>query len=572
MREKIESLVKEKPKHYSKDIKKDPEMKKWVEDNSLIVADFPEMVYSALNQENPICCYGNKKRFIGINDGFRPYCGMTKNCKCAQITISEKVSATKSKRTQTEINEENKKRELTNIQKYGVANAGQTNLAKQKHQAFYADDEKVKKQVAQYQETMMVNHGVKNAAHIHGIEEVKKTTSKMNWGTDYPMQSSAVKEIAKRSSIEKYGVDNPCKNDEIKDKISANRLSNSFVSFKKLLNESYELDVLIDKNEFVGTNFSPEYTFECLKCGDIFNKKFLYNHTVCRKCHPILRGRSLAEIEVFDFISANTTEEVLNNVNDVISPYELDIYIPTLNLAIEYCGLFWHDDNHKDKMYHIQKQNMCREKGVKLITIFEDEWLYKQSVAKQRLLHALPNNRKSLYARKCELKEISNTMSNKFVEEFHLQGKCNADKNFGLFDNDVLVAVMTFGKSRFNKNFEYELIRFCSSEAISGGASKLFSHFVKTYNPKFIVSYSDNRWGDGGLYEKLGFEKLDKTVVPTYYYTDYQYRYNRQKFQKHKLVKEGFDASKSESEIMKERGFGRIWDCGQTTWQWVQKN
>lgn len=126
---------------------------------------------------------------------------------------------------------------------------------------------------------------------------------------------------------------------------------------------------------------------------------------------------------------------------------------------------------------------------------------------------------------------------------------------------------MTFGKPRFAKN-EFELLRYAgtSTSRVTGGASKLFKHFVRTNLPDSIVSYSDCRWGSGTLYQNLGMAEQSSTVG--YYYTDYKQRFNRMKFQKHKLVKEGANPHQSEWEIMQLRGYDRIWDCGQTKWVW----
>jgi hypothetical protein len=565
MKEKILQLVSEKPKHFARMVKNNPELWSWVIENALVISsNTAEMIYSALSRESNQCDNGNTKRFISVNDGFG-YCGMTKNCQCAQIEIGKKVSDKKTKRSKEDIQKENKKREATSLEKYGVMNNGQTDYAKQKHAEFYADKDQVRLIVEQIKQTTLANHGVENAAFIPGIEEVKRQTSIINWGTEYPMQSEEVKDRAKQACIDIYGVDNAAKNDEVKDRISQGILGGSYFRFKQLLESNYRLELLTKREDFIGTNFSPIYEFKCVDCGSSFKKTFLYNNTVCRTCHPCLSGRSLAEIEVFDFVQSKTAHTVMNNVKDVID-LELDIYVPELNLAVEYCGLYWHSDLYKKPRYHMSKMEMCNKMGIKLITIFEDEWLHKNTITKGRLANALNSSGSKIFARKCAIKEVPKTDANDFVDQWHLQGRCPSQINLGLYYDDDMVSIMTFGKSRFNKDYEYELVRFCSSTTIVGGASKLFKYFIENYNPKSIVSYSDNRWGSGNLYQILGFEEVVKNTIPTYYYTDYDKRYNRQKFQKHKLVKEGFDKNKSESEIMKERGFAKIYDCGQTTW------
>jgi len=77
---------------------------------------------------------------------------------------------------------------------------------------------------------------------------------------------------------------------------------------------------------------------------------------------------------------------VFDNVKKPIYPYELDIFIPEKNVAIEYCGLYWHSEQKgKDKNYHKNKFNLCREKNIKLLTIFEDEFSFRKNVVLDRI-------------------------------------------------------------------------------------------------------------------------------------------------------------------------------------------
>jgi hypothetical protein len=123
---------------------------------------------------------------------------------------------------------------------------------------------------------------------------------------------------------------------------------------------------------------------------------------------------------------------------------------------------------------------------------------------------------------------------------------------------------MTFGKSRYNKSDDWELIRYCSTHKVVGGASKMMKYFLEKYRPTKLISYSDNRYFTGKVYEEMGFSRVAETIG--YYYTDYHKRYNRLQFQKHKLVQEGYDKSLTEWEIMQQKKYDRIWDCGQITW------
>lgn len=169
-----------------------------------------------------------------------------------------------------------------------------------------------------------------------------------------------------------------------------------------------------------------------------------------------------------------------------------------------------------------------------------------------------------IFARKCKVALIDAKQANDFLESNHIQGSCQSKYRYGLYYNDELVSVMTFGKSRFSDN-EFELLRFCNKlyTNVIGGASKLFKHFLKDHSEiTNIVSYADRRWSIGNLYEKLGFVRCSISEPSYYYITNSNVRQNRMNFQKHKLVAEGFDPNKTEHEIMLERKIYRIYDCG----------
>lgn len=197
-----------------------------------------------------------------------------------------------------------------------------------------------------------------------------------------------------------------------------------------------------------------------------------------------------------------------------------------------------------------------------MIHIFETEWLYKQEIVKSRLC-SLFNHTHKIYARSCEVKIVSNTEAEQFLNMNHLQGSCKSKYRYGLYHNDELVSLMTFGKSRFKKD-EIELLRFCNklNNTVVGGASKLLTAFLKdNANIHDIISYADRRWSVGNLYEKLGFKKISVSKPNYYYVVDGMLR-NRMNYQKHILVQQGFDSNKSEHDIMLERKIYRIYDCG----------
>jgi len=273
------------------------------------------------------------------------------------------------------------------------------------------------------------------------------------------------------------------------------------------------------------------------------------------------------------YISQNYSKEIQKNYRKL--GQEIDIYLPDLKLGIEFNGLYWHSEKQKNKSYHYDKLIFLKNKNINLITIWEDDWVFKQEIIISILNNAMHNITTKIDARKCKILFVNNVEKIQFLNNNHIQGNCSSSINIGLYYNSELCALITFGKMRFimgqknNKDNEYELLRFCSKKncVVRGGASKLFKIFIDKYNPNKIISYSNLDIGNGDLYKTLGFKNLGYTKI-NYWWTDYSKRFHRSGFMKHKLVKEGFDKNKTEDEIMHERGFAKIYGNGNIKWEW----
>ena len=258
--------------------------------------------------------------------------------------------------------------------------------------------------------------------------------------------------------------------------------------------------------------------------------------------------------------------QIEENNRTILNGKELDIYIPLHNLAIEYNGLYWHSEEYISSDYHLNKTIECEKKGIQLIHIFEDEWLYKQDIVKSRLSNILGLTPNKIYGRKTQIREVSSKDAKLFLTNNHIQGNVNSSIKLGLYYNDELVSLMTFGKGRVmmgGDSNQYELLRFCNklNTTVIGGADKLLKHFITKHNPKEIISYADRRWSQGGLYEKLSFDFVHDSK-PNYFYIINKKREYRFKYRKDVLIKEGFDSTKTEHQIMLDRGISRIYDCG----------
>jgi len=310
----------------------------------------------------------------------------------------------------------------------------------------------------------------------------------------------------------------------------------------------------------------------CNKCNTIHTRsiKSYHHQRMCRGCYPTLNYKT--ENELYDYINSLGIKIIRGDKSILSNNFEIDFLLPEYNIGIEYNGLYWHSEkNGKGKFYHLTKRNKCLEKGINLIQIFEDEWLNKLDIVKNRLSSILGFGNK-YYARKSVVKEISSNIAKDFINQHHIYGYTAASLKYGLYIENVLIAVMTFtrptrAKNQLKSNYDYELSRYCSKGRVLGGASKLFSHFIKDVNPDIVVSYSDLRWGIGDLYEKLGFNFIGNTL-PNYWYTnDYKFRIYRFNLRKTKF--DNPDLTEWENRL--NQGYDRVWDCGHSKWIWYKK-
>ena len=332
---------------------------------------------------------------------------------------------------------------------------------------------------------------------------------------------------------------------------------------KQLSDELYEC---LNNKQWMDDAYNA-YTTEQL--GKILN---VYWSTISRylKLHNIKRdnwlNRSSGENEVYEYVKQLiTNNEVL--INDRSLGFELDIYIPEKKLAIEFNGIFWHSQDKKGKNYHKNKTDGCNGKGIQLLHIFENEWAdeNKKEIWKSVIRNKLGIYEKKIGARKTKLGYVSKNESDIFLEENHLQGSCNSSYQLGLYD-DGLICLMTFGKSRYNKGAEWELLRFVSKKGykVIGGASKLLKYFRNKYSGK-IISYANKRWSNGDLYEKIGFDYIHDSSPNYFYYKNGSLILeSRIKYQKHKLknILDVYDEKLSESKNMENNGYNSIYDSG----------
>lgn len=294
--------------------------------------------------------------------------------------------------------------------------------------------------------------------------------------------------------------------------------------------------------------------------------------SIITNINMIFTKNSKSELEILNFLKERGLE--CRSDRHILNGREIDIFIPEKNIGIEYNGNKWHTEwfAKKDKNYHLFKMEECREKGVGLITIFEDEYELHKEIVLNKLTHILNignEHTPKLYGRKCQIKEIYSYIAEDFLNVNHIQGFVNSTLFLGAFYNENLVGVMSFTKQADNN---WELTRLATDIKYNccGVGGKLFNYFIKNYDFNEIKSFADRRWTldeNNNIYTKLGFVFHSFTKPNYTYYNANVNRYKRFhkfNFRKDKLVKKysQLNPRMTETEMVKELGYDRIWDCG----------
>lgn len=316
----------------------------------------------------------------------------------------------------------------------------------------------------------------------------------------------------------------------------------------------------------------------CTICGTEFSITYQYlmpskfKDTLCPVCNPRNKPVSNKETQLYEYVKS-LCPDAIQSYRKTYHSKEIDIYVPSKNLGIEFNGLYWHSEevslaNNRSPKHTYEKMLWLNESGIRIINIFEDEWDLQQAIVKSRLRSILGKVDIKVGARQCSSQKISAAEAAKFCKDHHIMGSGRSNANYGLYYNGELVSVMTFTKSNLSRKVvDWELNRFCSKQGIIvvGAANKLFSMFITEFSPDKVISYSDNRWSNGSVYETLGFV-CDTTGTPNYWYIKDNLPGRIHRFT---LRKQSTDAKDiSERQLRLNEGYRVVWDCGSSKWVW----
>jgi len=462
------------------------------------------------NTSKPICYCGGHVSFISAKLGYREYCST--KCQSNSIKTIEK-------------------RKKTNLKKYG-------------HE-YVLENKDIKDSISK---TIKDKYGVDNISQSNDIKLKKKNTTQENYGVDYNSQRPVMRDINSRSMT----IRNIETNTDRHINYWKNKLSEYSLEF---INKEVGSVLEIKCSDF-------NHTFKIHKT--MFNDRVKNKTPICTVCYPINNTCSLGELELYNYISSIYHGEIIQSYRDGL---EIDVYLPDLNIGFEYNGLYWHSEEFRDKRYHLDKVNYFKEREIRIIHIWEDDWKYNTDIIRSQVRNLLNLTEKKIFARKCVIEEVKDSkICSEFFNENHIQGKVNSSLKLGLFFDGEMVGLMTFdhfeGRGILSGD-EWNLNRFCTktNHVVVGGASKLINYFIKVYNPNRIISYADKSWSLGKLYENLGFNKLYETDP------DYKYVVGDKRIHKSNFKKSKFKNGLSESENMGE--FSKIYDCGKIKYEYI---
>lgn len=287
-------------------------------------------------------------------------------------------------------------------------------------------------------------------------------------------------------------------------------------------------------------------------------------------------SQSEYEKEILEFVKEIYNNEVITKCRSIITPYELDIYLPDRKLAIEFNGSYWHSTLKKSKNYHQDKTIDCAKQGIRLIHIFEHEWINNKEKLKSFLKDTISINKIKVAARNVNVKAVNLSNEREFLDRYHLQGYTQSSICLGCYYNNELISLISFRKPRFNNNYEYEIVRYCNKNgyAIVGGLEKMFKRFIEQYSPQSIITYSDISKFTGNCYRKIGFKPVHPNPItePNYVWVsaDKKNILSRYQTQKHKLINNELGTNdETEDDIMTSLNFLKVYDSGNIKLEYI---
>ena len=535
------------------------------------------------------CCYecGKENKYARVkattikNFGAIGWASKELNAKCKQTTIERYGTSNNNQKTKETLKA-----------KYGVENISQVKEVADKISKAWKSKSKedIAERTSKTKQTKLERYGDEN--YVNHEKQVNTVLEK--YGVDNYSKTKECQEKIINTNLKKYGCERATQNAEVSKKISDAWQNKTQEELQEIENkriktnlkvygvpytiQTEEVQAKIQENNL--KKYGSPYSIASKEIRDKVIATCLERYGVPYNCLTpgcINANPSLISKINLKFRDKLNSYGIENKMEFTVGKYSFDFKVG--NVLLEINPTYTHNStysttigkmmiNPKEQDYHYNKTKVAHENGYRCIHIWDwdDEDKIIQSL--------LP--RKVLYARNLQLKEVSLEDTAIFLNKYHLQNSClGQDIRLGLYNSDELIEVMTFGKSRYNKNYEYEVLRLCTKSQynVVGGAEKLFSYFILKYNPKSIVSYCDNSKFSGDVYTKLGMRQKGNNNPSKHWFNPKTGRHitdnllrQRGYSQLHKDKKH--KKGENNENLMLEAGYLEIYDCGQSTYIW----
>ena len=418
--------------------------------------------------------------------------------------------------------------------------------------------------VEKARKTCKERYGASYYSSTDAWKEKTEDTDRRRYGADWYASTEEGKQKAHDSNMELYGASTYTQTDEYRQRMKKHHADRIAEKGLATVNQEHLSDrmkaMLYDRDGSIAFLQSGNWSIASLS-----------NVLEC-SCTAVVHW--IERLDLRDYIEMHTGSRYEDELYSlfgkdgflrhqrILDGKEIDLYNPERHLGIEFDGNYWHCDINKEKSYHFDKSRLAESKGIRLIHIYEYEW---NDPRKKPIIISLINlvlghipNR--IYARKCTVKEIANKEAKPFNESNHLQGHRNAQVTLGLFYGNELVQLMSFSRTKYNRNLKddgsWEIIRGCpgSNNLVVGGVSKLFTEFRRRYHPKTVFSYCDFNKFDGAGYRKMGMEFIGYTGP------DFVWLLNDRTATR----------NPSRHSELKEQAYAKIWRAGSEKFLWKE--
>lgn len=521
------------PKTYAKVLAKCPELSAWVhqQTDKYSPKNLNERLYILLKSPPNKNACGAYPGFNSYVKGYRSFCGPKSSCECSRAAQSAKLKTFHQLQTQTDKTQTLAKMQATCVERYGVKNPAQHPSVREKMQA-----------------TCVERYSAETSLGSAVVQEKIKATCVERYGVEYPFQCAEIISKAHATLHQRYGQDflKPARQAFLLQHNNQNPFVVYQEEIKNAIRSKYDVD------------HPMQSTAVKYKTANTLESRFSVRNPV----------RCQYEEELANWLDSLGVSYLRNKK---IKLKTVDFLIED-RIAIEFNGLYAHSQYRHygkklgiDKKYHHQKLKDCEQLGIRLFTVFEDEWNSKKDTIKNQILISLGLGKTGVAARKTKVAAIDRVTALGFLQRWHLQGGVASSVYLGCYAGDTLIAVMSLLKK---SQTVWDLNRYASDHLVHPGVfSKILKFFERNYHCETITSFSDNRWSQGAVYVTNGFT-LDSEIDPDYFVTDYQTRQHKFNWRKARIAKRfGIDVSnKTELELTLALKWDRIWDCGKKKW------